>query len=134
MRIKGRGLVRKSTKTSFGQRTLRLPTWAVAMLRRRKDGDEDTAAPVFPDSFGGLRDPSNVLKVFRETRGENFAWVTSHVFRKTAATILDEAGLSARQIADQLGHSKPSLTQDVYMGRKAVGGDAAQALEDAADM
>lgn len=134
LRVKDRGLVRKSTKTSSGERTLRLPTWAVAMLRRRKDGNEDDTTPVFPDSFGGLRDPSNVLKVFRETRGESFAWVTSHVFRKTAATILDEAGLSARQIADQLGHSKPSLTQDVYMGRKAVGGDAAQALEDAADM
>ncbi len=56
------------------------------------------------------------------------------MFRKTAATILDEAGLSARQVADQLGHSRPSLTQDVYMGRKAVGKDAAQALEDAGDM
>jgi integrase len=33
--------------------------------------------------------------------------------RKTAATLLDDAGLSARQIADHLGHSKPSVTQDV---------------------
>ena len=33
------------------------------------------------------------------------------------ATRLDEAGLSARQIADHLGHSRPSLTQDVYLGR-----------------
>jgi integrase len=42
-----------------------------------------------------------------------FSWVTSHVFRKTVATRLDEAGLSAWQIADQLGHAHPSLTQDV---------------------
>ena len=48
-----------------------------------------------------------------------FSWVTSHVFRKTVATRLDDACLSARQIADQLGHARPSLTQDVYMGRKA---------------
>ena len=47
------------------------------------------------------------------------AWITSHSFRKTTATILDDAGQSARQIADQLGHARPSLTQDVYMGRKA---------------
>jgi integrase len=33
------------------------------------------------------------------------------------ATWLDDAGLSARQIADHLGHSRPSLTQDVYLGR-----------------
>ncbi len=60
-------------------------------------------------------------------------WVTSHVFRKMAATILDEAGLSARVIADQLGHSRPSMTQDVYMGRKAPTHDAADALEDLLD-
>ena len=43
-----------------------------------------------------------------------------HNFRKTTATTLDEAGLSARMIADLLGHARPSMTQDVYKGRKAV--------------
>jgi integrase len=42
--------------------------------------------------------------------------------------MLDEAGLSARLIADQLGHARPSMTQDVYMSRKAVDSRAA-ALE-----
>ncbi len=71
-----------------------------------------------------LRDPSNTRRVLREIRGsEGFAWVTSHVFRKTAATILDEAGLTARLIANRLGHSRPSMTQDVYMGRAAVSRD-----------
>jgi integrase len=55
--------------------------------------------------------------------------VTSHVFRKTVATRLDEAGLSARQIADQLGHAQPSITQDVYMGRKVVSAEAARILD-----
>jgi integrase len=49
-----------------------------------------------------------------------FSWVTSHTFRKTVATRLDEAHLTARQIADQLGHAHPSLTQDAYMGRRVV--------------
>lgn len=61
------------------------------------------------------------------------AWITSHAFRKTTATILDDAGQSARQIADQLGHARPSLTQDVYMGRKAKNPAAADALETIAD-
>lgn len=39
------------------------------------------------------------------------------------------AGLSARQIADQLGHAKPSLTQDVYMGRNVVSAEAARVLD-----
>ncbi len=41
----------------------------------------------------------------------------AHVFRTTVATRLDGAGLSARQIADHPGHARPSLTQDVTMGR-----------------
>ena len=43
----------------------------------------------------------------------------------------DQAGLSARVIADQLGHARPSMTQDVYMGRKAVDPRAVAALEEA---
>jgi integrase len=66
----------------------------------------------------------------REARGTGtLAWITSHAFRKTAATILDEAALSARLVADQLGHSRPSMTQDVYMGRRAIDSQAALALE-----
>ena len=58
-----------------------------------------------------------------------FSWVTSHLFRTTVATRLDEAGLSARQIADQLGHAHPSLTQDVYMGRRVFTAEAARLLD-----
>lgn len=63
------------------------------------------------------------------SEADAFSWLTSHVFRKTTATILDDAGQSARQIADQLGHARPSMTQDVYMGRKAKNPAAASALE-----
>lgn len=58
-----------------------------------------------------------------------FSWVTSHVFRKTVATRLDEAGLSGRDIANQLGHAKPSMTLDVYMGRKVVSSEVARVLD-----
>ena len=86
--------------------------------------------PVFPDVNGGFRDPANVRREFREARGkETLAWITSHSFRKTAATILDEAALPARLVADQLGHRRPSMTQDVYMGRRAVDSQVALALE-----
>jgi integrase len=43
--------------------------------------------------------------------------VTTHSFRKTVATLIDEQGLSARVGADQLGHSLVSMTQDRYMSR-----------------
>src|SRR5919112_3003948 len=44
--------------------------------------------------------------------------MTTHVFRKTAATLLDEGGLPVREIADQLGHRRVSITQDTYFGRR----------------
>ena len=37
--------------------------------------------------------------------------------------------MSAWKIADQLGHSQVSLTQDFYMGRKIASEDAARVLE-----
>ena len=45
------------------------------------------------------------------------------------ATLCDEADLSARLIEDQLGHARPSMTQDAYAGRKAADSRAAEALE-----
>ena len=38
-------------------------------------------------------------------------------------------GLSARQIADHLGHAKPSMTQDVYMGRNVASAEVARILD-----
>jgi integrase len=55
--------------------------------------------------------------------------VTSHVFRKTCATLLDEGALSARQIADQLGHAKVSMTQDNYLGRRLTNRRTAETLD-----
>jgi hypothetical protein len=42
----------------------------------------------------------------------------------TTDTALDVVGMSARAIAEYLGHSKPSLTRDVCMSRN-VGSSAA---------
>lgn len=58
-----------------------------------------------------------------------FEWASFHTFRKSVATRLDDAGLSARMIADQLGHAQPSMTLDKYMGRKVVSAQAAKVLD-----
>lgn len=132
IRVKGQGLLRKSTKTAAGTRVLPLPASTVAMLRRRRRARAIPAigaTPVFPDSLGGWRDPSNTSRDLRNARGtEEFAWVTSHVFRKTAATIMDEAGMPAREIADHMGHEKVSMTQDTYLGRRVTSRRAAEVL------
>jgi integrase len=58
-----------------------------------------------------------------------FEWVKTHTFRKTVATLLDQSGASARMIADQLGQSRVSMTQDVYLGRRAGNASNLAALE-----
>ena len=118
IRIKGKGLRRMRTKTAAGERTLRLPDWAMEMLTRRYA--ELGEGPVFPGARSrSWRDPSNTSADFRDAKNRaEFDWkLTSHTFRKTVATILDEAGRPAREIADQMGHSRISMTQDSYLGR-----------------
>jgi len=130
IRVKGEGLLRKGTKSQAGARTLPLPASAVLVLQRRFAAGARLDQPVFPDTKGGFRDPSNVRRALRSARGgETLAWITSHTFRKTAATILDQADLSARLVADQLGHARISMTQDHYIGRRAVNSQTAEALE-----
>src|SRR3954467_7949247 len=104
---------------------LPLPITAVAMLRRRFMSGAKLDQPLFPDVLGGFRDPANVRRELRDARGKEALGGSRHTFRKTAATILDEAALSARLVADQFGHSRPSMTQDVYLGRRAVDSQAA---------
>ncbi|GAA3128945.1 integrase [Kribbella aluminosa] len=216
-RLPGGGLIRKTTKSRAGQRVLSLPAWATARLRARFAAGVRLDNPIFSDTRGGFRDPSNTRRSLRtalspvgsaarrdlgltlqthrrkmrmsrkqvaatlgwpQTRVElvetgrikvddslvaslvkiygidlndspdllaqleaaiqpaesdKLAWIRSHALRKTTATALDEAGHTARQVADQLGQAKVSITQDVYMGRRAANPAAAEALERAFD-
>jgi integrase len=83
-----------------------------------------------PHPTGLLRDPSNTQADLRDVfQRIGYPWVTSHVFRRTAATLLDDAGVAARKIADQLGQAQVSVTQDYYLGRRIASEDAARVLE-----
>lgn len=135
VRVRGQGLVVKSTKTDASQRTLVLPRWCVAMLRDRADrleagGDAPGGQPAFPAPLGGWRDPSNTQADLRDAfAAAGFDWVTTHTFRKTVATLMDHAGLTSRAAADQLGHANTSMTSDVYFGRKIAATGAAAVLD-----
>src|SRR3954447_22327217 len=106
-------------------------TTVVLLERRLATVPDDADAPViFLSPQGRLRDPNNTSGDLRQAFDRaGYPWVTSHTFRRTVATRLDGAGLSARQIADHLGHSRPSLTQDVYLGRGTANPQAAAALQ-----
>lgn len=76
-----------------------------------------------------LRDPDNMRGFLREAvKGTRWEGLHPHAFRHLVATELDRAGLSAREIADYLGHERVSMPQDVYMNRKTTGSTVAEAL------
>ncbi|MCX6468082.1 MAG: site-specific integrase [Corynebacteriales bacterium] len=123
VRVKGRGLVRfDETKTDAGARTIPLPQFAMAMLRRRvEEPHPSNDGVIFPSSRGTLRDPDNFNGQWRAARDRlGVSDVTSHSFRKSLATLIDDDGMSARVGADHLGHRHVSMTQDRYFGRKRV--------------
>jgi integrase len=79
-----------------------------------------TQSPNRPRHIGDTRD------AFDDAGYER---VTSHVYRKTVATLMDEAGRSARQVADQLGQADITTTQRHYLGRTKITRDAARVLD-----
>jgi integrase len=132
VRVKGEGLVRiDDTKSDAGKRILPLPRFAIDMLRERRNRPfVGTQAVIFPSSTGTLRDPNNFGKQWRMVRDRlGVPGVTTHSFRKTVATLIDDEGLSARVGADHLGHSKVSMTQDRYMSRGRVHTVVAELLD-----
>jgi integrase len=66
VRVKGEGLLRKTTKSEAGQRKLGLPNWLVATLRARFADGVRIDEPIFTDALGGFRDPINVRRSLRQ--------------------------------------------------------------------
>lgn len=138
VRVKGVGLIRHDGKSFSACRVLPLPQFVMTMLLNRRPPDAVPASMVFHDSRGhdhgrgSWRNPHNTGGRLREAlRRANYEWITSHVFRKTAATVLDEAKLTARAIAGHIGHARPSITQGVYMDKRVGSREAADVLDEA---
>lgn len=121
-------------KSAAGWRRLALPPWAVDMLHRRDQELRFQAreAVLFPaPSSPSLRDPANVHRDFREVFDRlGYGWIKGrHIFRKTVLTRLLEAGVPPNVVAEQAGHSRASMTLDVYAGRPVVCAAAATVLD-----
>lgn len=128
LRVKGVGLVVGATKSRAGQRTIELPNWLIELLSARRGA---STSPVFPAPLsGGWRDPSNTAHWLKDGFvAMGYDQFTSHTFRKSVASLLSDSGVSPRVMADQLGHARPSLSLDVYLGRSKRVRGASAALE-----
>jgi integrase len=121
---------RKGKKPGDKGLVLQVPPWANTMLLRRKLAAGDVG-PLFPSAAGGWADTNNVNKRIRTAMDEcGFKWVTSHVWRHTVGTLLDEADLPVSDVAGQLGNSK-AVAERHYIKRRATNARAAAALEQA---
>jgi integrase len=129
IRLPGEGLiVQPRTKSKAGMRAIYPPRWVLDLFRRRHD--DALSEWIFPSTRLTLRDADNtrarLRDVVHKTPSEG---LHPHAFRHLVATRLDQAGLSAREIADYLGHERISMPQDVYMSRQTTGAAAATALD-----
>lgn len=129
--VTGKGLVLETPKTESSYRVLPLADFVMMMLKMRYPGPEFAGSPVFPNATGHWKDRNNVGRSLRKfgKRNPEYAWVTTHVFRKTAITVMDQQGLSPRSIAGYVGHSRPSITMDSYMDKRPEDRRAAEALD-----
>lgn len=136
--VNANGQRQEHTKTSAGMRTLSIPPRAVTMLHRRAEAQGGYSTLVYPAErmgTGNTRDHdtprwttnfTGQVRRFLDMHG--YPDITSRSLRKMVATELDKAGLTGRQIADQLGHAKPSITMDIYQIRIGQGPKQAATL------
>lgn len=129
-RADGGGLIRQGhPKTDAGHRVVKLPGFATdTLLKLSVDATATADDLVFPSAAGTLRDPHNVRRLWRDARGEQFAWVTPHSFRRTVATVIDREA-TTEDAASQLGHSGTAVTRKHYIEKAASAPDLTGVLE-----
>ncbi len=131
----GRGTYRKSSpKSDASVRTVVLPDFAAAVLRRRqRTTRENPKDAVFPTRNGTWQQVNNVERRWRQIRKDTgLDWVTPHTFRKTVATLISER-VGAETASQQLGHSSPAITREFYISKPAIAADVADVLAELAE-
>lgn len=118
-----------TAKTSRGVREIDMTPWLRDQLIAYKAsrGEIDLQGPVFATRAGSFRDKENlnrrvvapVQRAADKLRSERSlaalpTRLSAHVFRRTYATLMMEAGAPPRYVQGQLGHESARLTLEVY--------------------
>src|SRR5688500_4374513 len=112
-------------KSKSGTRTIRLGEQALEILRNHKKEQERIISLsngnwthfdlVFPSSAGTPRTASNIRRDFRKLlKASGLPKIRFHDLRHTAASLILNHGIPVLIVSNRLGHSKPSITIDVY--------------------
>ena len=130
------GLRLKPPKTKRGRRSITLPSVTVTMLRAHKVkqmelrlvlgmGNIASDTLVFSDVEGELLSPHAISRSWRMLLiRKKLPRVAFHALRHTHVSMLIRKGVDILTISRRLGHSKASVTLDVY-GHLIGGADAA---------
>lgn len=125
IRVRGEGFHFTKPKSRLGNRTIVLGQGAIKILKNQKmvakekrtnSGDAWTDYDlVFPTNVGTPILDSNLRRGFRNTlKWAGLSKIRFHDLRHTAASLMLNNGIPLMVVSRRLGHSKPSITLDVY--------------------
>jgi integrase len=132
------GLRVKPPKTKRGKRAITLDEKTIALLRAHRVkqmetrlvlgmGKPDETTLVLSDIEGRMISPHSVSRAWRMAcKTRRLPRVSFHALRHTHASLLIRKGVDILTISRRLGHSKASVTLDVY-GHLIGGADVAAA-------
>ena len=123
--IPGEGYRFAETKTRSGKRVIDLSNGAMDALQKEKERlqarkifagnrwqENDL---IFPNSVGRSRDATNTrIALNRILKASGVTKIRFHDLRHTAASILLNSNVALIKVSRMLGHSKPSVTLDIY--------------------
>ncbi len=124
-RVPGEGMQFSEPKTRAGKRTIKLSEGMLQAFREHKLRQQvemeqagsrwSDADLVFTSKYGGSLDQSNVRREFYAILGiAGLPKMRFHDLRHTAASLMLNNGIPVIVVSKILGHSKPSVTLDIY--------------------
>jgi integrase len=125
-RPRGEGTRFSAPKTRHGRQTLTLGRNSLAVLAehrtRQRSAKEDLRDQwtenglIFPNSIGGAMDPRNLLRDFKKlVRQAGLPDIRFHDLRNTCASLLlNLLRVPVIEVSRRLGHSRASITLDIY--------------------
>ena len=124
-RVTGKGMIFSEPKTRAGRRTIKLGETTLQLLREHQQTVQEIKLLagsrwqendlIFPSSVGTPLDQRAMLTDFYAVLKQGgLPKIRFHDLRHTAASLMLNRGVPVIVVSKMLGHSKPSVTLDVY--------------------
>ena len=113
--LAGKGMVITEPKTNKAKRSIRVPKFAIEILKQHVEQQNKKHGLVFVTSTGNPFSPRNLVRHFKQVIQESgLPEIRFHDLRHTCATLLLTQNVHPKAVQEILGHSQISLTMDTY--------------------